>query len=145
MRRDRLRERGSTLLIFPAAVLVVLALAAITIDLSALHSAHRRAERVLTAVADDAAGVLDVSALRQGDPPTIDFPRARQQALADLARADLPGHIEGLPLIVPGPRPATIVIEVELRLHRGLAGIIPGASEYETLRVRAVGELVEGG
>lgn len=137
-------ERATTLLLFPASILVVLALAAITIDLSAVHGAHRRAERVVTAVADDAAAVLDVAAIRRGLPPTIDLPRARRQALADLADSDLPGTIIGTPLVAAGPRPATIVMEVELRMRRGLAGLIPGTPDHETVRVRAVGELLEG-
>lgn len=137
-------DRGTTLLLFPAAILVVLALAAITIDLSALHGAHRRAERVVTAVADDAAAVLDVAALRAGLPPAIDLPRARRQALADLAEADLPGVVVGTPVVVAGPRPATIEVEVELRMRRGLAGLIPGSPDHEMVRVSAIGELLEG-
>ncbi len=137
-------DRATTLLLFPAAILVVLALGAITIDLSALHGARRRAERVVTAVADDAAAVIDVTALRRGLPPGIEMTRARIQALSDLAEADLPGTIVGTPQITPGPRPATIVVEVTLRMRRGLAGLIPGAPDHEQVRVRAVGELLEG-
>lgn len=76
--RRRLRfEQGSVLLLFPAAVLIVIVLASLAVDRAVVFQAQRDLVATAEAAANDAASVgLDPDALREGgmayDPARID-------------------------------------------------------------------------
>jgi len=67
------RQRGSVLLLFPAAVLIVLVLSAITVDSSIAFLAQRELANATAAAANDAAGrAVDTQAFYQGDRVELD-------------------------------------------------------------------------
>lgn len=139
----RAGERATTLLLFPAAVMVLMVLGAIAVDLGIVGSARREMIRVVGTAADDAADRLDLDRLRAGELGVIDFPAARDQILADLAAADLPGDPMGAPTVEPGPDPATVIIAVTRRIPHVFGRAVPGIPESEVVTVRLVGRLVD--
>lgn len=72
------REDGSTLLLFPFGVLVLLLLGAITLDAAVVFRADRVAIDETAALADDIAGVLDAAAFAAGEGVRIDTEAARR-------------------------------------------------------------------
>jgi hypothetical protein len=138
-------ERGTTLLLFPAAVLVLMVLGSIAVDLGAVYTARRSLIREVGAIADDAAGHLDVAALRRGEPPSIDLAAARRSALADLAATDLPGEPVGPPVVEAGPTPDTVVVEVTRDVPHLFGRAVPGVPRTERIVVRLTGTISEPG
>jgi Flp pilus assembly protein TadG len=142
-RRSRRPDRGTTLLLFPAAVMVLMILGAIAVDLGAVYASRRSLIREVGAVADDAAGHIDIGALRRGLPTTIDFDTARRAALADLASTDLPGDAVGPPIVEPGPTSDTIVVEVTRDVPHIFGRAVPGVPRTERITVRLSGTIGE--
>ncbi len=137
----RAAERGTTLLLVPAAVLVLMVLGAIAVDLSLLGGARRDLIRSVGAIADDAAARLDIDRLRSGAPIAIDEVAARDQIMRDLASADLPGRPDGPPRIEAGSEPGTIVVEVTRRVRHVFGRAVPGVPDDEPITVRLVGRI----
>ncbi len=115
----RSEDRASTLLFFPATLLVMVVLASITVDFARLHLAQRQVDDLAAATANDAVTVgLDVTGLRAGGQYHLAPGRIRSVAEAHADHAPLPvarrrpgdrpplGRGHGV-----GPRPA--------RLRRG--------------------------
>lgn len=74
-------ERGSVLLLFPAALLIVMVLAAITVDTSIAFLGQRELAEATSAAANDAAAdALSASAFYERD--LIDLDLARVEAIA---------------------------------------------------------------
>lgn len=79
-------ERGSVLLLMPAAVLVVMVLASIAVDFTIAFLGEREAASLAAAAANDAVtAALDDERFRAGDGIHLDEDRARRVALATLA------------------------------------------------------------
>lgn len=91
-----LAERASALVLVPAMALVVIALAAIAVDLSMLHAAHRSVHRSVSAAADDAAAMIDLRQVQVTGELRVDPEAARRVAAAHLDAATLPGELVGL-------------------------------------------------
>lgn len=84
-------DDGSTLLMYPFAVLIVLALGAIAVDGAVLFQAHRQTVDVASGLATDIAGIVDEAAFAEDGTVTID--RARASDVIRFANAvDLAGH-----------------------------------------------------
>ncbi len=97
LRSARRRERGSALLLFPAAVAVVLVLAAIAVDLSIAFLGERALTVAAAAAANDAvAAGLDEAAFRSTGTYRLDPVRAETAARStiDRQRSSLPAHLE---------------------------------------------------
>lgn len=94
MRAAAADEDGSTLVLYPFAVLVVLGLGGLALDFALFFQAHREAVDVASGLANDIAGVVDEAAFATTGVVQIDTDRAR--VLLDLANADLAGHPSGL-------------------------------------------------
>ncbi len=140
--RSRHDERGTTLLLYPAAFLVIVVLAAIAVDLSAIHLARREVLRAASQSADDGAAMLDTAAVRRGDFGVIDLRRAREVVHGEMRAQHLPGELVGAPRVALGPRPATIVVTVTVRVEHLFAAAIPGAPPHETITVEVIGEVI---
>lgn len=69
-------ENGSTLLLYPFAVLIVFAIGAIAVDAAVLFQAHRQAVDVAAGIASDAAGLLDEAAFAADGTIAVDRERA---------------------------------------------------------------------
>ena len=143
-------DRGTTLLLFPAAVLVMMMLGAIAVDLGEVQLAHRQLVRAVGTAADDAADQLDVSALRDtsagpGDSrlQRLDGDAARRIATDDLATADLPGRPVGAPIITLGPAPGTVTVSVTRDIPHIFGRAVPGVPDAERITVRLSGKLRE--
>ena len=82
------RERGSVLLLAPAAVLVVVVLGAIAVDLSIVFLGEREAVSLAVAAANDAAtAALNEDVFREHGTFELDEARARRIVVASLAAA----------------------------------------------------------
>lgn len=90
----RRRERGSVLLLMPAGVLIVIILAAITVDFSHLYLERRELLSATSAAANDAASAaVDIEAVRAGAPleEAVDLGAAVARAQATLAAQGVGG------------------------------------------------------
>ena len=143
MRLTPRSDRGTTLLLFPAAVMVLMVLGAIAVDLGSVYAARRSLIREVGAIADDAAGHIDIAALRSGRPVAIDLDTARSAALTDLALTDLPGEPVGPPIVEPGTAPDTIVVEVTRDVPHIFGTAVPGVPRTERITVRLSGTIGE--
>jgi len=144
--RARCGHRGTTLLLFPAGILVVMILAAIAVDLSKVHLARREAHAAIASVADDAAAMLDRSAVRRGEFSRLDLDRAR--AFVRRTFAEHPPQIDGR-LIGPvsvraGARPGTVELEATIEVDHLFARVMPDAATTTVFTVRVTGELLGG-
>ena len=148
-------DRGTTLLLFPVAVLVMMMLGAIAVDLGEVQLAHRQLVREVGTAADDAADRIDVSGLRDDEPngtgqrdgrlDHIDGDAARRTALADLAAADLPGRAVGTPTVTIGPQPGTVTVSVTRDIAHIFGRAVPGVSDSQRITVRLSGKLRDPG
>ena len=89
--RLRSDEDGSTLLMYPLAVLMVLAIGAIAIDAAVLFQAHRQTVDVAAGLASDVAALVDESTFASSGELRIDSDRA-EQVVAHANEAVLDGH-----------------------------------------------------
>ncbi|UDY35790.1 hypothetical protein [Dermatobacter hominis] len=80
--------------------LVLIVLAAIALDLTAVAGSQRSAERVLAAAADDAAGMLDGRAHQADGSVRVDRRAAERVVRARVDAADLAGQVRDLQIQV---------------------------------------------
>lgn len=119
-------EQGNTLLLFPAAVLIVMVLGAIAVDLSIVYLGEREVANLTAAVANDAAAALDEAAFYRRGEVRIDPARARsvlESAVRE--RADPQLEIVGVPqlrLVSATELEVTIRARVPLVFAAGLPG-----------------------
>ena len=79
--RSARHQRGSVLMLMPAAILIVIVLGAIAVDLSVVLLGERDAASLATAAANDAAtAALDETRFRERGEFRLDEARARQIA-----------------------------------------------------------------
>lgn len=137
-------ERGSTLLLFPAAVLIMMALAAMTVDSSIAFLAQRELANAAAAAANDAASeaVSDASFYEQD---RIELSAAAVEAVArdrvfslvDTSRHhDLTVDALALPPTAPGC-PWTVRVTASSRVDALFAKAMPGGSGRTDVRARA--------
>ena len=136
-RPRRSGQRGSVMMLMPAAVLIVLLLGAISVDSAIVFLAQRQAHNVATDAANDAAGAaIDLEQLRNEGTVVLDVDRARQVARDAVLAAD----VDGLTLDavrVEGPDTVAVTVTVEVRR---LSGTAFGADRRAlSLTVRAQG------
>lgn len=130
---SRPRDRASTLLFFPAALLVMVVMAAITVDFARLHLVQRQVEDVAAATANDAVTVgLDVGGLRSGDDYHLAPGRVRAVAETHADRAALPVAVVAR---VTDPRAVAVTVAAVVPLAFSRA--IPGVPHRVTLRGEA--------
>lgn len=128
MRRPR--DRASTLLFFPAVLLVMVVLAAITVDVARLHLARRQVDDVAAATANDAVTVgLDVGGLRSGEDYRLAPGRVRAVARAHADHAALPVAVTAR---TTDPRSVAVMVSAVVPLSFSRA--IPGVPHYVTVR-----------
>jgi hypothetical protein len=143
MRPRSATDRGSALLLYPAGVVVLLCLAAITVDLTLVRTARRELSSVLQAAADDAAGAADPARLHVGDRLTVDLDRARRIVAADLERVDLPGRLVGGVDVRIGAQPSEVVVQARMEVPAVFLGALPGVPETTTIEVTATGRRLQ--
>lgn len=126
-------ERGSVLLLMPAAVLAVLVLGAIAVDAAVVLLAEREASSLAAAAANDAATAADEAALRAGAGFVLDEDRARRVVLATVgvsspALDDL--TVEVAFPVVDGQRAVRVVVRgrVDRVVAPGSVAVAAGAT-----------------
>ncbi len=140
-RMSRRRDRGSTLLLFPAGVLIVMMLSAIAVDLSMIHSGQRDLQRVVHSAADDAASDIDIDLLRRTGQISIDLEAARRSVTNRLRT--VPAAVDSVTSIRvdAGPRPNTLRVTVVATIRHVFGRAVPGVPETETVRTTVVSEI----
>lgn len=135
-RRDA--DRGSVLMLMPAAVLIVLVLSAIAVDLSIVQMGERRAIDAADAAANDAVTYgISEAALRGGGGITLDPYRVRQSVQRTLDAAGITAELAAPPLIdIDGP--ASVRVTISVTVDYLFAKSLPGTPATKT--VTAVGE-----
>jgi Flp pilus assembly protein TadG len=133
-------ERGTTLLLFPAAVLVVMLLSAIAVDMTQLHTAQVDLDDAVHAAADDGAAMIDIDLLRSTGQVAIDLDEARRTIDADLGDASLTGA-PGAIAVTPGPRPGTLRVSASRHVRRLFGSVLPGIDRTVTVSVTVVAEI----
>jgi uncharacterized membrane protein len=139
----RTDERGSVLFLLPAAALVVLVLASITVDLGLLHVRSRELWSIADAAANDAAsGGLDLAALRATGTLRLDPVAAGDAAVAAVAASGVEGVEVAVVAVTADGREITVTLrrEASLVIGRGL----PGA-DTRVLTATATARLADGG
>ena len=126
-------DRGGTLLFFPATLLVMVVLAAVTVDFARLHLAQRQVDDLAAATANDAVTVgLDVDGLRSGADYRLDPGRVRALTAARAERAELPAVVS---THLTGARSVAVTVSAPVPLAFSRA--IPGAPRRVVVRGEA--------
>lgn len=151
LRRSRFcRERaGNTLVLFPAAVLILFGLGAVALDTATVFLGQRRLVDVAAAVANDAVAAVDVDAFfaQDGEVAAVPLDRSRAERRRDqiVARQSLDRSLSQLActieVLATGP-PARAEVVCTATVRPILAPVWPGAPNERAIRARevAVGE-----
>ncbi len=90
LRRAAAAEDGSTLVLYPFAVLIVVGLGGLALDFALYFQAHRESVDVAAGLASDIAGIVDEATFATTGEVRIDSGRAEQ--VVALTNQDLTGH-----------------------------------------------------
>ncbi|HEV8297036.1 MAG TPA: hypothetical protein VGQ20_07065 [Acidimicrobiales bacterium] len=135
-----LRQRGSVLMLMPAAVLVMLVLGSIAVDFAFVGLRERELRNAAAGAANDAATAgLSRVALREGDT-TLDPDEVERVVDAALAATDL--HLAAPPVVEIGPDGRTVTVFLAATYEYVFAKALPGAPDHFTVRSRATARSV---
>jgi Flp pilus assembly protein TadG len=137
------RDRGTVLMLMPAAMLVLIVLASIMVDFAIIAMRARELHNAASAAANDAAtAALSAEGLRHGDT-WVDIDAAQRVAARSLAAHGL---------VLDQPPTVTVSVdgrEVTVTLHAThdylFAAAIPGAPDTFTVDVTATARTVVAG
>lgn len=135
------RERGSAFLLMPVAILMVLALGAIAIDLSARMTAQRALTTTVESAADDAASAVDLDALRTLGVTRIDPDRARDAVVRHVLTARLPGRIVAPLDVTVSPDGMRVEVVAHMDVDAIFEPSVPGGARSHRVTARASAEL----
>lgn len=134
-RHRAVTDRGTAMFLVPAMMLVVIALAAIAVDLVASHAAQRSMFRTASAAADDAAGMIDARRLQRDGALVVDRDAAQRVVRARLDVDDLPGQLLESVVTV---QDTTVEVRLRVRVRHIFLDSVPGIdSDTVPIRVRA--------
>jgi len=141
---QRSRERGTVLMLMPAAVLVLLILGGIAFDYAHLFLARRELSSLAEAAANNAVtrGV-DQAAVRRGDGFVLDPGLVVDTVIASVSTHARDLHIVGDPkvdLVTPTEVRVTITARIEFVFTRA----VPGAAQDATVTVSATADARSG-
>lgn len=118
--------------------LVTIMLLGVAIDLTSMHVAQRRAQRVVAAAADDAAGLIDTRRVQLDGTVVVDPDDARAYVIARVTTAGLPGRLDHLEIDVEED---AVHVHLLLEVDHILLGAVPGLDDHEVVPVRASARL----
>lgn len=119
-------DGGSSLLLYPAAVMVVLVLGAIAVDLAAVHLAKRQVLDLAASAANDAVTAgLDQATFRATGEYVVDPTLASRAAERTVAANDPDGGTTVLAVTV-GPGPDQVTVELSAPATQVFAPALPG-------------------
>lgn len=142
--RRRRSDRGTVLLMFPAAALIMIVLGAIVVDVSLSHVRARELESVASSAANDALGALDVDHLRATGELRFDIARAEAIVRESVATGPLPSaSVDAVTVTgIGGPDPeisVTVTLVVDLVMAPALPGNLDSTTITRTRTVSIVG------
>jgi hypothetical protein len=138
------RERGSVLMLVPAAVLVLLALASLAVDSAVVFLAQRQAGDAAAAAANDAAGAGLSDAVFYAKGDVVLDPRLATSVAADSIAARGTGlDLVGPPSVAVAGRQVCVTVRVRVRYL--FAPAIPGVPRATTVTARATASAIAGG
>jgi len=137
-------DRGSSLLLFPAAVLIVLVLGAIAVDLSAVHLAKREVLDLAASVANDAVTAgLDQGRFRSTGEYVID-PALATEAVERAVAANEPDGRTTIVNVVVGPGADQVTVELAAPADPVFARALPGGPRTTTVTGSATATAIGG-
>lgn len=137
----RRSERGSVMMLFPVAVMIVLLLGALVVDAAIVYLAQRHAHGVALDAANDATGAgLDGGAFRRG---SIEVDARRAEAVAEESVA-VSGdrRVELVAVDVADDGRVTVTVRYEVERLFGVAFGL--ADTTDTISVASVGRTADG-
>jgi hypothetical protein len=137
------RERGSVLMLMPAAFLVVVVIAAICVDQSLVFLRQRQAASVAVDVANDlATTALDQAAYRSSGDFRLDESRARSLGRHLVDASDIGPHVRDVHIWLAADD--EVVVEITASVDYIFARAIPAAGDGTTVRARAIAVAATG-
>ncbi|MGI9032392.1 MAG: hypothetical protein ACR2HY_01640 [Acidimicrobiales bacterium] len=139
------RQQGSALLLFPAAVLVVIVLAAITVDSAIAFLGQREVANAVVSAANDAAGEgVGNRAFYRGGRVDLDPGAVRQVAVGRVTAALDAARFHGLSVDVvvataPAGCPPRVRVRATARVSVLFAAAIPAAPHERQVSASATG------
>lgn len=128
------RDRGTVLLMFPAAFLIMIVLGAIVIDVGLSQVRARELEAVASSAANDALASLDLGELRATGEIRFDLDRARiivAESVAAGARPD--AAIVDISVIGAGGPEPQLAVTLTLDVDFIMAPALPGDLDSTTI------------
>lgn len=115
------------LLLFPAAVLAVLVLAAVTLDVGLTHVRAQQLRSVAASAANDAVGALDIDALRSRGTVSFDPVAAERLVRHSIAAGPLPrATLESVTFTHPSPSRWGVAVTLSMDVRFVIAPALPG-------------------
>jgi hypothetical protein len=137
-------DGGSSLLLFPAAVFIVLVLGAIAVDLSAVHLAKREVLDLAASAANDAATAgLDQARFRTTGEYVID-PTLAAAAVERTVAANEPDGRTTIVNVVVGPGPDQVTVELSAPADPVFSRALPGGPGTTTVTGTATATAIGG-
>ena len=138
-------EAGNTLVLFPAALLIVLGMGALALDSATIFLGQRRLVDVAAAVANDALAAVDREAFFAQEPGAaqvvIDPQRADARRAVIVAAQQTDRSLLDLDCVFveldPGP-PTRVVVDCTANVRPILAPVWPGAPRVRPIHAREV-------
>ncbi|QYG93694.1 hypothetical protein HC251_15525 [Iamia sp. SCSIO 61187] len=135
------RDRGSSLMLMPAAVLVFVVLGAFCVDFGAIHLGQRELVTAAQGAANDAAAAgFDEAAFYGGGAVTLDPVAARQAAEVSLAD-NAPGA--EITRFSVDEAEATVEIAVTIDVETVFSKALPGGPDTVAVTGRATSDLAQ--
>jgi hypothetical protein len=127
-------DRGSVLLLFPAAFMAMLVLGAVVLDVGLVHVRARELRAVASSAANDALAALDRDALRDRGIVELDIEVIRRLTLEAIAAGPLPGaQLDGIDVRRDAVGRLEVAITLRLVETLVLAPALPGAPRTVTI------------
>ena len=131
-------ERGSALMLVPAAVLVLLMLGAVAVDSAVVMLAQRDLADHTAAIANDIAGFsLDDPSFYDGDGVTLSEPMAKRYAALAFSDDRRPAGFISWTGTASARGPRTIHVTASADVRYVFAGALPGVADRTTVRAES--------
>ncbi len=128
------RDRGTVLLLFPVAFMVMLVLGAIVVDVGLTQVRARELDAVASSAANDSLAALDVVALRDRGVVELDTGRVREIALEAIAAGPLPdARLVAVEVRRDTLLRTEVAITLSLRVDLIMAPALPGGPTTTTI------------
>ena len=127
-------DRGTVLLLFPAAFLIMIVLGAIVVDVGLSHVRARELEAVASSAANDALAALDLETLRASGELRVDLVRAErivEDAVANGTLAD--AVVIAVDVGANGAGDPQLEVTLQLEVEFIMAPALPGGLDSTTI------------